>query len=98
MDGADPGQGEHREDPLGAIEEPDRDLLARPDAGVDQPARGAIDLVGDLAKRVAAIAEDQRLAVAPPRGGLVGQVAEAPHRERVGSSTTPVATTESSPS
>src|SRR5207253_7949198 len=64
-------------------DQPDRDLPARPDPGADQPAGDAIDLGRDLTERVATLAKDQRFAVAPPRGGRVGQIAQACRRRRV---------------
>ena len=61
----------HRErdlDPLRAVEQPERDLVARADAERDQPARHAIDAGRELGEGLSSSTEGERLASAPAAG------------------------------
>ena len=51
VDGADPRQREHGEDPLRAVGEPERDLVARDDADVDEAPGESVDL-GEIWRNV----------------------------------------------
>ena len=69
----------HREgglDPLGAIEEPERDLVAGADAEGDQPLGRAVDARGEVGEREASPLEAERLARAPPPRRPLGQGAQ----------------------
>jgi hypothetical protein len=73
VDGADLGAREHGMDPLGAVLEPDRDLLARGHTELDQTLGQTIDLGRQLAKRETATLEGQGFAIAPADSGVVYQ-------------------------
>ena len=69
----------HREgglDPLGAIEEPERDLVAGADAEGDQPLGRAVDARGEVGEREASPLEAERLARAPAPRRPLGQRAQ----------------------
>ena len=66
-------QSQRRQHPLGAIGCPQGGPLPRPDAGCDETAGEAVDLLGQLREREAQLPVDQRLRRAVAQRGVVDQ-------------------------
>ena len=66
-------QSQRRQHPLGAIGCPQGGPLPRPDAGCDETAREAVDLLGELREREAQLPVDQRLRRTVAQRGVVDQ-------------------------
>src|SRR5205823_5629284 len=74
--GADPGDGEEDEQVLGAVDEPETDVVARLDAGRDEPLRHTIGLFAELGEGPPPSFEAERLTVSPTFGGAVQELTE----------------------
>ena len=74
QDRSDPGDREEEVDPLGAVVEPEADLVAGGDAKRDEPFRRLVDPARNFREGLARRAEDERFPVAPPRGRARGKL------------------------
>ncbi len=71
--GADLHDGEHRVDPLGTVDHPERDLVPRRDAEGQESLRHRVDACVHLGERPASSLEGERLPRTPLAGRPLGQ-------------------------
>ena len=89
---ADPGQAEHEKQPVGAVVQPQRDVIAGLYVKRHQALGRPVHLFGKFGERIAFIAEDQAFAGAEAAGHLPREIAESAlwipvgHRDREGAS------------